>query len=321
MTSFENKVVYNNKEARTKEERKKDVTTVYVDVVFFENLWMNAIILFATSLCLKKKVRKKRIVASAMLGAIYTLATCFKPIAGFWGMVSKTIVSIFMVAIAFRPTKKCEFVSSLLLFYLVSILFGGCALFVSMAFSQTQIKQGIWQLKASLPAILGSALIAYILWKTGVKILQKKEKQKQYELELWFRGRYLKCKAFLDTGNGLKDPITKEPVVILEEQSFCNLFNVPAHSLWEKMLASSKTDYPLQIIPYQAVGKKDGMLFAIRTDHLYLPELELSKDSMLIAMQEGVFCKRGEYQALIGPEILERSKKKDGFTTNSKRTS
>lgn len=294
---------------------------VYIDVVFFENFWMNAIILFATSLCMKKKVRKKRVVASAMLGAIYTLVACIKPIAGIAGVVCKTCVSLLLVTVAFRPTKMRELVSSLLLFYLVSIVFGGCALLVSMTFSQAKMQQGIWQLKASLPTILGSALLAYILWKTGVKILQKKEKQKRYELEFWFRERQLVCKAFFDTGNGLKDPITKEPVIILEEKSFCQLFDVPSHRLWEKMLSSSQTQYSIQMIPYQAVGKKDGMLFAIRADKIYLPELDLEKEQMLVAMQEGVFCKRGEYQALIGPEVLERSKKKDGFTTNSKRTS
>lgn len=291
------------------------MTTIYVDIVLLENLWMNAIILFATGLSLKKKVRKRRVIASAMLGAGYTLATCFKPMTGIIGFVLKTGISVGMVAIAFRPTKKRELFTTLILFYLVSIVFGGCALLCSNA----SIKQGRWQLQASLPTILGSALIGYILWKIGMKILQKKEKQKLYEMELYFAGRCKKCKAFFDTGNGLKDPITKEPVIILEEQSFCYLFNLPASNLWDRMIGCE--NYSIQMIPYQAVGKKNGLLFAIRADSVYLPELELTKEHMLVGMQEDVLSKRGEYQALIGPDVLERRGKKDGFTTNLKRTS
>ena len=301
--------------------RKLNMTTIYLDVVFAENVWMNAIILFATSLCLKKKVRKRNVLTSAVLGASYTVLTCLFSIAGIGGMIGKIGISMGMVEMAFRPKKLKELMSNLIWFYLVSILFGGCALLISLAFSEAQMKQGVWHMKASLPIILSSALPAYLLWKIGVKMLQKKEKQKKYEMELWYQGKCQKCKAFLDTGNGLKDPMTKEPVIILEEQCFCSLFAMPEYSLWGTMLATSQLQTQIRMIPFQAVGKKEGMLFAMQAEKLYLPEFESQKQPILVAMQEGVFSKRGEYQALIGPAVLERSRKKDGFITNSKRAS
>ena len=47
--------------------------TIYIDVILIENLLMNSIILFATGLVLKTKIRTTRIIISRLIGAIYTI--------------------------------------------------------------------------------------------------------------------------------------------------------------------------------------------------------------------------------------------------------
>lgn len=42
--------------------------TIYLDVILFENICMNYIILFATGLILKAKISQVRIVLSSILG-------------------------------------------------------------------------------------------------------------------------------------------------------------------------------------------------------------------------------------------------------------
>ena len=46
--------------------------TIYLDVVLFENLCMNYIILFATAYILKMKKKNIRLLISSLIGGIYS---------------------------------------------------------------------------------------------------------------------------------------------------------------------------------------------------------------------------------------------------------
>ena len=44
--------------------------TIYIDVVLIENLIMNYIILYATAIILKRKIKNTRLILASLLGAI-----------------------------------------------------------------------------------------------------------------------------------------------------------------------------------------------------------------------------------------------------------
>ena len=47
--------------------------TIYIDVVLFENLIMNYIILLATGIILKIKIKHLRLIIASLIGAIYSI--------------------------------------------------------------------------------------------------------------------------------------------------------------------------------------------------------------------------------------------------------
>ena len=96
------------------------MTTIYVDVVVLENVWMNAIILIATGMWLKKKNHIKRILLASFVGAVFVLISYGKIFSGFANILFKIVISILMVQIAFPTRKKQEFLQTILLFYFVS---------------------------------------------------------------------------------------------------------------------------------------------------------------------------------------------------------
>ena len=53
--------------------------TIYLDVILMENLCMNYIILFATGLICKQKIKQFRIIISSILGGLYAILS-FIPI-------------------------------------------------------------------------------------------------------------------------------------------------------------------------------------------------------------------------------------------------
>ena len=101
--------------------------TVYLDVVLLENLCMNYIILFATGYLMKIKMKQLRLIVSSILGGIYAVIAYLEilPIYSSFGM--KVVLSILMVYIAFKPKGVKILSKQLIIFYLTSFVFGGCA--------------------------------------------------------------------------------------------------------------------------------------------------------------------------------------------------
>ena len=45
--------------------------TIYLDLIFLENIFMNSIIIYATAIILKKEIKILRILLGSLIGAIY----------------------------------------------------------------------------------------------------------------------------------------------------------------------------------------------------------------------------------------------------------
>ena len=77
--------------------------TIYIDVVFIENLIMNYIILFATSIIIKIKVKHIRLILASGLGAIYSIIAYMSILEMYSSVILKIILSIIIVYIAYNP--------------------------------------------------------------------------------------------------------------------------------------------------------------------------------------------------------------------------
>ncbi len=77
--------------------------TIYIDVVLIENLIMNSIILLATGLILKEKIKIIKVLLASLLGASYSLVSYMSILEIYSSMFLKIILSIVIVYIAFNP--------------------------------------------------------------------------------------------------------------------------------------------------------------------------------------------------------------------------
>ena len=78
--------------------------TIYLDVVFMENVCMNSIILFATGLVVKVKCKFFRIIVSGTLGALYVIGKYLGNNPIFSNIFVQIGLSITMIYIAFMPS-------------------------------------------------------------------------------------------------------------------------------------------------------------------------------------------------------------------------
>ena len=101
--------------------------TIYIDVVLIENLLMNYIILYATGIILKIKMKHLRLFLASLIGAIYTIISYISKVQIYSNFILKFLLSIVIIYVAFNPQKAKNMWKDLLIFYLTSFVFGGAA--------------------------------------------------------------------------------------------------------------------------------------------------------------------------------------------------
>ena len=292
------------------------IITIYIDIVFLENLIMNSIIIYATSIILKFKPKMIRVVISSAIGSIYAIITYVTELSIYTSIISKGILAIVMVYIAFNPQNMKNMWKQLVIFYLTSFVFGGVALYL-IYFIKPQdvfIKNGIFVGDYVLKAIFLGAIIAFIIIKISIKFIKTKINAKDMfcKIKLKLNGKEIETKAMIDTGNFAKEPITNTPVVIVESSLLEKVLPKEILNSIDNILAGKldgvKEEYisRLRCIPFSSLGKQNGMLLGIKADEIIVEKEEenkISKD-VIIGVYERSLTKRGEYRALIGLELI-----------------
>ena len=101
--------------------------TLYVDIIFLENVFMNSIILLATGVILKTQLKIWRNLVASVLGSIYAIIIYVSNMEIYSNVFLKLLLSIAIVYIAFKPQNIKSFIKHIVIFYLTSFTFGGVA--------------------------------------------------------------------------------------------------------------------------------------------------------------------------------------------------
>ena len=150
--------------------------TIYLDIIFFENLIMNFIILLATCLILKRKKSYIRLIIASALGSLYVVVSYITNLQTLYGITMKVLLSIAMTYIAFNSKNIKSQIREILVFYLVSFACGGTAI-AAIYFIKPQniiIKNGVYVGRYALNSILIGTLLGFILIYIAFKIVKRK---------------------------------------------------------------------------------------------------------------------------------------------------
>ena len=294
--------------------------TIYIDVVFLENLVMNSIILIASGIILRKKLKWIRILLASSLGAIYTIIGYISVLEIYSNLVLKVILSILIIYIAFNPQTVKQLWKDVLIFYLTSFVFGGVAFALIYVVKPQDIlmKNGLFLGTYPLKTVLLAAIVAFIIIIAAFAIVKTKFSKKDMfcDVEVELNNKKIKTRAMIDTGNLLKEPITNTPVIVLEhtllyecvpKEILDNLESILGGEL-VKIAEEIRNEYisKLKLIPFASLGKQNGMLVGIKADSLKIIQDEQEKESknVIIGIYNKSLTKRGEYRALIGVDLV-----------------
>ena len=294
--------------------------TIYIDVVFLENLVMNSIILIASGIILRKKLKWIRILLASSLGAIYTIIGYISVLEIYSNLVLKVILSILIIYIAFNPQTVKQLWKDVLIFYLTSFVFGGVAFALIYVVKPQDIlmKNGLFLGTYPLKTVLLAAIVAFIIIIAAFAIVKTKFSKKDMfcDVEVELNNKKIKTRAMIDTGNLLKEPITNTPVIVLEHTLLYECVPKEILDNLESILGGELVKIPeeirneyisrLKLIPFASLGKQNGMLVGIKADSLKIIQDEQEKESknVIVGIYNKSLTKRGEYRALIGIDLV-----------------
>ena len=301
--------------------------TIYLDIVFFENFILNYIIILSTAIISKSKMKLTSIMLSSTIGGIFSILNYLMNMNSLENMVLKIIISILMMLIAFNDYKIKKLIKQLLFFFFVSFTFGGIA-FMLLFFIKPQniiIKSnhlvGTYPIKITILAgILGFVVIFLI-----EKIIKDRLNKKSMicDLEIFYDGKIRKIKTMIDTGNLLKEPISKNDVIIVEKESLEGIVSkdilenikyiLKGKWIQEKNIYS----YKIKLIPFSSLGNDNGLLLGFKPDYVKIySDDEITRNDVLIGIYDGKLSKANQYNSLIGLDILNKEGKKNEFVQN-----
>ena len=293
--------------------------TIYLDIVFFENVVMNFLILIATAIISKVKINSPRILLASSIGGIFSIVTYIIKLSNFQSLILKIVISIIIIKISYNSKKIKYLLKNLIFFYLVSFTFGGAAFMLLYFVNPENIisKDGILIGTYPLRITLVSAILGLLLVGLVSRIIKDRLSKKEMlcDLEIFYNGKLEKIKTMIDTGNLLQDPITNEDVIIVEKDSLKNLVSKDILDNIDNIVSgkwlNSKNiyEYKFKIIPFSSLGKENGILIGFKPDYIKVnAEHETVKSDVIVGIYDGKLSRSNLYNSLIGINILNEEK-------------
>ena len=198
---------------------------IYADVLFIINFCLDFLVLLSVGKILHFKLKLWKLIFSSVLGSLYAVAVVTLNLNGLFITLIHICMSMLMCYIAYNFTSALGYLKLVILFYMVSLLFGGgiSALYnfassIFLSFGQT--RKGLSPLV--FMAVTG---IIFLFSMLGGKIFSKSASVSKIDAQVFFGDKSEKFSLLCDSGNLLRDPYSSLPVVIIKEKKLRRLLS------------------------------------------------------------------------------------------------
>ncbi len=273
---------------------------LYLDSLFFINFMTNLGILKLLQHKFSLERVKLRMFCSALFGATTYILLFFIPLANIWWQLLIQGSSVPIMVWIQLPKRKRRYALKMTAWgYAYSFVIAGILRVVLLK----------WQLFCGREITVAAVLLGmYFCVQGGLWIFRYKRVSKKSSLckvILESAGAIITITALIDTGNGLREPISQKPVCLIEEE----------------LLARITLENPLflRAIPFRSVGCEQGTLYGVLLPKLTIvcEEAEYVLKNVICAGIDHKLSSQGTYQMILHPGLLtEDSGEKQADTQN-----
>ncbi len=236
--------------------------TVYIDMLFFVNLFMDYLLLWLTGkIC--GGAKKIRTALGALFGAIYSTAVFFCSMNIVLSLVCMVAAALIMNILAFGIKGKKYFGKHIAVFFGISFLC--CGMLIPLFLTgNVFISNGSVYFSKGIRTLFFGAVAVYGAVKLLCRALNgiAVSRVANVNVELWVGEKCISFAAISDTGNSLTEPFTGLPVCIVERR------------LYAETMGSGKKIY---IIPYKTIDNCSGVMTGIKPDRVTITDMDGKK--------------------------------------------
>jgi len=241
---------------------------------------------------IKKKVPTGRLMLSSIIGTSYVLTIVIPKLQLFATTPFKIVVAVIMILIAIKDKSVIEILKAVGIFVLYSILLAGMAFYLAIK-DNPSLSPSAMIYNFSYKNLILSLMITYILVYKLIAYVKERRilTSYVYNTEICIDNVKTIIKAFLDTGNELREPATNLPVIIVEKELFKDL-NLKTHDIYN--------------IPYSVVSGYNGKLIGIRPDSVKINiNGDMREKNLILAFSDKKLSKHSDYNGLLPRGIIE----------------
>ena len=275
--------------------------TVYIDQYIIVNIILNFVILRITKSIIKSKSSNPRLLVSSIAGTLFAILMLFPQVKPLTNIFGKIIFSLVLTGISFKSSSFKIFLKNLSVFYLVSFTMGGCAYALISLIGNSQYTD-----TAKLLCI--TVFLSYVILNVITSVYEKHFKYGSliHKLSITLNDKTIETECFYDTGNNLKDPITKTPVIIVNIKTVKKI--LPEHITYHlmhgtdimKIYISHFEDLKLKIIPYRTITEKGVILGFVPSEIL----IDGEEKKAIIGISSDVMSNDKSYNAIVNPHNI-----------------
>lgn len=264
---------------------------INIDVFILENFIVNFFLMYITFQVIKLKIKLRKMILPSIIGAMYSLVLFLPNNAIFISLPFKlSIVLLFMFLPLGKKSIPLLFKSSFV-YILSSMILSGICYYMGI---RGDYMEGTLDIsKFSHKYLLLAMMIVYVLLARLIDFIKDRNIMNNfiYYIEIVNGNKATRVKAFLDTGNELREPATNLPVIIVEKQYIKDI---------------NLKDNELFYIPYKVVNGAKGNLVGFKPTgvKIYYDSNNIKFKDAIICSCEEKLSSTNEYEALLSRGIM-----------------
>jgi stage II sporulation protein GA (sporulation sigma-E factor processing peptidase) len=285
---------------------------IYIDALFFLNLAVNYLLLLGTGHFSGYPFSRRRLLVSALFGAAYAVLACMPDFTFLNSVAAKAFSAVSMVYIGYGYGDIRSFGKRLLLFLLVSIVFGGgvFAAYIAGGGTPDSFNDGIIYARIPLKVLVISILVCYGIVSIffGGAGRHGAFSRETAKVRVRYDDRENCFTALIDTGNTLRDPVTGAQVIVAEPEAVKAVFPAEIRGLIDResvrdpaalmeVLATTAHAVRFRLIPFRTVDTECGMMIVFRPDCVEIGGKK--KKRILVALSPVGISEGAGYCALV----------------------
>lgn len=303
---------------------RKNEVTIYLDAVWTLNFFLDMMLILLTQATAKINTKKWRIILGSFVASLLVPLTLYYPHSFFTSIYGKVFYSVLIILVSFPYRTVYQLMKMLLIFYFITFSIGGGLIATHYLLHDPIVvsSEGLLTFNSGYgdPVSWLFILVGFPCTWIFTKIRMDKHAVDKIRYDqlcpvtIQIKNKSYTTMGYIDSGNQLTDPLTRNPVIICDESFLQQWFS---NHNWLKMkeahFSSDISKIPeewerlIHVIPYRGVEGTSDFLLAIRPDEIVVSYNQgtITTKKVLIGIQFASLTTDQAYHCLLQPQIMK----------------